>query len=58
MVQHLNVYKWKNSKSVIKWFTALENKIDWVFIKFDMQEFYPSITEDILKTSLSFANKF
>ena len=26
IVQHLNVNKWKNSKSVIKWFTALENK--------------------------------
>ena len=28
IVQHLNVNKWKNSKSVIKWFTALENKTD------------------------------
>ena len=28
------------------------------FIKFDIREFYPSITEDILKTSLSFAKGY
>ena len=33
-------------------------KIDCVFIKFDIQEFYPSITQDILKTSLLFANEY
>ena len=58
MVQHLNVNQWKNAKSVNKWFTALENKTDCVFIKFDIREFYPSITEDALKTSLSFANDY
>ena len=45
------------STSVIKCFTTLEYKTDCVFIKFDMREFYPSITEDILKTSLLFANE-
>ena len=58
MVQHLNVNQWKNSTSVIKWFTALENRTDYVFTKFDIQEIYPFITEDILKTSLSFANEY
>ena len=58
MVQHLNVNQWKNSTSVIKWFTVLENKTHCVFIKFDIREFYLSITEDILKISLSFANKY
>ena len=58
MVQHLNVNQWKNSTSVIKWFTALENRTDCVFTKFDIQEIYPFITEDILKTSLSFANEY
>ena len=58
MVQNVNVNQSKNSKSVIKWFTALESKTDWVFIKFDIREFYPSITENILKISLSFANEY
>ena len=57
MVQHLNVNQWKNLTSVIKWFTVLENKTDYAFIKFDIQELYPAITVDILKTSLSFPNK-
>ena len=57
MLQHLNVNQWKNSTSLIKWFTVLENKTDCIFIKFDVREFYPSITEDILISSLSFANK-
>ena len=51
MVQHLNINQWKkpkkNLKSLIKWFTALENKTDCVFIKFDIREFHPSITRYI-----------
>ena len=43
---------------VIKQFSTSENKNDYLFIKFDIKEFYPSITEDILKTSFSFANKY
>ena len=58
MVQHLNVNQWKNSTSIIKWFTALESKTNCVLIKFNIREFFPFITEDILKTSLSFANEY
>ena len=58
MVQHLNANQWKNSTNVIKWFTALENKTDCSSIKFDIREFYPFITEDLLKTSSSFANEY
>ena len=49
--------QWKNSTSIIKRFTVLENKTDYVFHKFDIREIYPSITEDTLKI-LSFANKY
>ena len=41
-----------------KMFIALENKPDCAFIKFDILEFNPYITEDILKTSLSLANEY
>ena len=50
--------KRKSTEKLNNWFAALENKTDWVFIKFDIQEFYLSITEDILKTSESFANEY
>ena len=58
VVQHLNKNQCNNSITVRKWFTALENKTDCLLIKFDIQEFYRSITEDILKTSISFASKY
>ena len=58
MGQHLNVNQWKNPTSVMKWLSALENKNDCIFIIFDIQEFYPPITDYILKTSLSFANEY
>ena len=58
MVQYLNLNQWKNSTSVIKCFSASKNKTDCVFNKFDIREFYPSISEDILKTSLLFANEY
>ena len=39
-------------------FSEIENKNDCIFIKFDIREFYSSIAEDILKTSLSFAKEY
>ena len=35
-VQHLNVNQKKKSTSIIRWFNALENKNDCIFIKFDI----------------------
>ena len=59
MVQHLNLNQWKNSTRVTKWFTAFENKNETkIFIKFDIQKLYNFITEDILKTSLSFPTEY
>ena len=58
MVQHLNANQWKNSTNVMKFFSALENKNNYPFIKFDIKEFYPSITDGILKTSLLFVNEY
>ncbi len=45
------IHQWKNTmaKSVINWFKALENKQACAFIKFHIVDFYPSITEDLLK---------
>ena len=50
--------QWKNSNSVIDWFNHLQNKKGPSFIQFDIVEFYPSITEDILKQALEFAKGF
>ena len=45
--------QWKNSDNVIDWFKKIENKNNYVFIKFDIAEFYPSISEIILRTAFT-----
>ena len=47
--------QWKNSFSVIEWFKNLENKSKLSFIQFDIVEFYPSITENLLKSALNWS---
>ena len=47
--------QWKNSFSVIEWFKNLENKKELTFLEFDIVEFYPSITEDLLKRAINYA---
>ena len=46
-----------NSSSVIEWFKGIDNKKDCIFVKFDIREFYPSISEIIFKKSILFAKE-
>ena len=46
---------WKNTSSVLEWFKSIDNKAKHTFIVFDIVDFYPSITEDLLRQALSFA---
>ena len=50
--------QWKNTTSVIHWFKNLKNKNQLKFIQFDICEFYPSITEELLDQALDFASDF
>ena len=50
--------QWKNTYSVIDWFKGLKNKKNLTFIQFDIIEFYPSITEAVLKNALNFAKQY
>ena len=45
----------ENSAPVIEWFRDLREKDKHTFICFDIVEFYPSISEDLLKVALIFA---
>ena len=49
---------WKNTDDVINWFTTSPEKEKSKFIKFDVCEFYPSITEELLKKALNYAKSF
>ena len=51
------VNQWRNTASVINWFKGIPNKSKYKFIVFDIVNFYPSITEDILQKSINFAKQ-
>ena len=46
----------EKTPTVIKWFQNITNKNNCRFIKFDISEVYPSISEELLEKSISFAN--
>ena len=52
----IGVNQWKNSPSVIKWFMSIKNKEHLSFLSFDIAEFYPSITQDLLDKAIDWAN--
>ena len=49
------VQQWKNTSTVISWFKNIPSKSRSKFIKFDIADFYPSITEELLSKSLEYA---
>ena len=53
--EHKKSLQWKNTSAVISWFDSIKDKNKCKFIKFDVVKFYPSISEDLLNKSLTFA---
>ena len=53
-----NVNQWKNTKNVTAWFQDIENKKNCSFTQFDIEEFYPSISKDLLLNSIEYAKQF
>lgn len=53
-----NFNQWKNTASVIDWFKSANNKQQASFICFDIEEFYPSISKDLLNRALDFASNY
>ena len=51
------VNQWRNSMSVIEWFNNIQEKDKHTFICFDIVEFYPSISENLLRKALNFAKQ-
>ena len=43
-----NVNQWRKTDAVVTWFQNIENKGISSFIKFDIVNFYPSISTDLL----------
>ena len=49
---------WKNSYDTIEWFKKIKNKSKATFTQFDIIDFYPSITKNILIHSINYARKY
>ena len=50
-----NVNQWRNSQSVINWFKDIEHKSQYNFVSFDIVDYYPSISEELLDKAIAWA---
>ncbi len=57
VIHKTRVNQWKNTDAVINWFKNIQNKATYSFICFDVIDFYPSITENLLQQALDFASE-
>ena len=58
IIKATKLNQWKNTNEVIQWYNRINNKQKCSFIAFDVCEFYPSISEELLNNALSFASKY
>ena len=52
------VNQWHNTDEVIEWFENVEGKESCIFVQFDIEEFYPSISRSLLDKAISHAKKY
>ena len=50
--------QWKSTVSAIKWFNSMKDKHLMKFVIFNIKDFYPSITQDLLKKALNFSCEY
>ena len=48
---------WRNTDATLKLFSKITDKRNCSFIQFDIKEFYPSTTENILHQTLEFSKQ-
>ena len=53
-----DVNQWRSTKEVIRWFNNLDNKKQLSYLSFDIVDFYPSITDNLLIKTLKWAQKY
>lgn len=57
LIDQTKVKIWKNTQAVVDWFNNIPNKNQHTFISFDVCDFYPSITEELMTKALDYAAK-
>ena len=55
---NLELNEWKNTKAALFWFNNIQHKDMYSFIAFDVVEFYPSISIELLSEALQFASEY
>ena len=58
MRKESGLIQWKNTDEVLDWFKNIQNKKDFSFIQFDIVNFYPSISEELLEDAVEWARDF
>ena len=58
VVKATRVKLWKSKREVLSWYQNYREKDQTSFINFDIVEFYPSITEELLIKAIEFAKQF
>ena len=58
VIHATQVNLWKSTSNVIEWFKAIPQKAQHAFITFDVCDFYPSISEQLLLKALDYASQF
>ncbi|PFX30127.1 Deleted in malignant brain tumors 1 protein [Stylophora pistillata] len=56
--QQTSLNQWKNSMDVTKWFDSIPDKYKHSFTVFDIDNFYPSVTETLLLEAINYAKIF
>ena len=57
IVRITEINMWKNSNSVIHWFNLFNKSDNPKFLQFDIVDFYPSITSELLNKAMLFAKQ-
>ena len=57
IIEKLQLNQWRNTNAVLKLFNNITDKSNCSFIQFDIKEFYPSITENVLHQASKFAKQ-
>ena len=58
IVSQTKTNQWRSTKSVIGWFNRIKSTARTTFIKFDIENFYPSISRELLVKALDWASGF
>ena len=58
VLKSIKVNQWRSTSTVIQWFKNIKNKSECKFIQFDIVDFYPSISENLLVKALTWAKTY